>query len=291
MFATFLATAQMHFFSAPSRPGLVFWLMVGSGTAWVLCMVLWLYFHFGTNSSVPYKPEQSITTGGGDNSGSQYRAKRDVNDSGLKVAGSVYGTDAIKALTIPSPPTPSLPKPSRLPTLDLSFAIGHVGADYDYFQFKEGGRYAIVVRVRNRPAPRGETAPHARDIFAQIDFDTSIGQSTVERAYWVDIDNNQITLAGGDEAWVLVGVPEASFLSSWHNRNTYSSRRREWSSPNFEPESRTIPWGQGELTGQIYIVSHNIRGNVTMEHSRFVLTREQWSGDFGKINMRFIDET
>jgi hypothetical protein len=207
-------------------------------------------------------------------------------------SGKMFQADKIEIYEAPRelPATiPPAPQSPRLPTLELSFAISHGGVDDDYFKFKEGGFQIIVVRVRNRPAVRGETAPHARDIFAQLDFDSSIGRSTVERAYWVGIDNSQISLAGGDEAWVLVGVPESGFLSSWHNRNTYSRRIREWSSPNHEPENRTIPWGQGELTGQIYIVSHSLRGNVTLEHKRFVLTREEWFGDFGKINMRFID--
>jgi len=215
---------------------------------------------------------------------------RDASPAHAGVPNERFCSLGQEALGTAAVARPSTPNSQRLPTLELSFSIGHVAIDDDYFKFKEGGLHAIVVRVRNKPATRGETAPHARDIFAQIDFDSSIGRSTVERAYWLDRDNSQISLAGGDEAWVLIGVPESGVLSSWHNRNTYSRRLREWSSPNFEPESRTMPWGQGKLTGQIYIISHNLRGNVTLEHSRFILTREEWFGDFGKVNMRFVDE-
>jgi hypothetical protein len=179
--------------------------------------------------------------------------------------------------------------PLSLPMLEVSFALAFVKIDDEYPQFGEDGQKSIVVRVRNKPAALGEVAHHARDIFAQLDFDCAIGKSTVERAYWVDQDNNQITLSGGDEAWVFVGVPEQNFLSSWHNANTYSRRTREWNSPTYEPEGRAIPWSIGELRGQIYIISHNPRGNITLAHKQFVFTREAWTNDFGNINLRFIE--
>jgi hypothetical protein len=221
-----------------------------------------------------------------ESSGDRLQAARDVSGKMFQ-AGSIHYHEAPKApVQVVSVPDSN----RRLPILDLGISIGSVILDGGYFQFREGGEQGIVLRVRNRPGLLGEIASPARDIFAQLEFDCSIGRSTVERAYWVDRDQNQITLTGGDEAWVFVGIAKPNFLSSWHNPNNFSRRLREWNSPeNHDPEDRTIPWGADGLKGQIYIISYNLRGNTTFAHKQFVLTREKWTNEFGKVNMRFID--
>jgi hypothetical protein len=212
---------------------------------------------------------------------------RDVSGKMFQAENLYYheASQPVPAEVIPSPAS----TPPNLPVLELSFAVALVRIDDMCPQFGEGGQQSIVVRVRNKPGALGEVGQHARDIFAQLDFDCAIGQSTVERAYWVGRDSNQITLTSGDEAWVFIGIPERGLLSSWHNANTYSRRTREWHSPTYEPEGRSIPWSRGELRGQIYIISHNPRGNKTLAHKQFIFTREDWTNDFGKINLKFIE--
>jgi hypothetical protein len=251
--------------------------MLASAVSCAVCVCIWLYLHFIADGK-PQQPQirQAIATGGGDNTGSQFHAGGDLHYH--------------EAPPQQAPIAPAASLPPDIPYLELSFATAFVKFDDDtYPRFDEGGKKAIVMRVRNKPGSRGEVAPHATDIFAQLDFDCSIGKSTVDRAYWIDREGNRITLSGGDDAWILVGGAEPSFLCSWHNPNTYPSSMRDWNSPTCPPEDRTIPWGNGQLRGQVYIIAQSPRGNRTLAHRQFVFTRERWTNDFGNINIRFIE--
>lgn len=280
MFATFLTTAQMHFFSTPAHPRLVFWLMVVSGMAWVFCGLVWLRFHFGVQSSSPLS--QSIDTGGGDNSGSQYNAGEDINDSGTKIGGSVIGTDALREIMRSKTPVVAAKKPA-CPTLQLSLVTHRTVIAIDGYQVDwgdEGDERCLAIAVMNKPGDHGECAPDARSIVARI----TLGDITIERACWIGKDQNEITLEGGDTAHVLVGIPRKKL--SWTLFNNPNQNKFYYGDfgggfrGTLEEQVLSLSKAS-QVAGEIIIVSKapSTRG-MTFAKKRFVLTENSTSDLF-----------
>ena len=184
MFTSFLMTAQMHFFSNPSHPRLVFWLMAGSGAASVLCAIVWLKFPFEAQTSSP--PSQSIATRGGDNSGSQFLAERDLhyheapNQASIRVVSARVPVRHQKRANLVGLD----PKNERL--------------DEDFLKAK--WLPVAVLPIENRI---GQTMI-ARDVCASIRFNGST-ENYVKRAYWAGKRGNVNEISIGDIQSVVIG--------------------------------------------------------------------------------------
>jgi hypothetical protein len=165
-------------------------------------------------------------------------------------------------------------EPNPLPNLALGFARASVSQQGDFFKFDEHGSRCLTISVTNTPAPHGEAGVEARAIFAQLKFRSDpSSNSTVERAFWIGKDSNQVTLEPGDSSHILVGIPHELSWELFNNLNDYPSSMMEWNQPRHEPESIQYFSINGKVTEvELHIVSkHPSTKHRTISHRRFVI--------------------
>jgi hypothetical protein len=109
-----------------------------------------------------------------------------------------------------------------LPDIQLTFAQGSVLLGNGIARFSESGERCIVIRVSNRPAARSEAALVARNIVASIRLIYGSKEASIETAFWIDNDANEIDLRPGAYADVLVAIPSDLTLTMYENPNRFS---------------------------------------------------------------------
>jgi hypothetical protein len=201
----------MHFFSAtpPPYPHLVYRLMVVSAVLCALCIIGW-FFAPSDASKVSAQLRQSINTGGGDNSGAQMYAARDLH-------AHYYGTSVpspVEPVEPTPPPAPSEERPARAHTATtptLKFSRGFEQVIFDYRQ--RGWRMALpsepesiraIVLWAENPFPTQGQGRDLQHVIASIRAE-QLDSLTVSRAYWIRQPDNEITLKSGGKLGVIVG--------------------------------------------------------------------------------------
>jgi len=205
-FAGFLATAPMYLFTVPNHPRVVFWLMVGSASVCVVFVFLW-FFVPDSDKNVKAAPSAASTIGG-DNSGAQMTAGRDIY---------IYPN------TTPTPPpaaaqvsaadnTPHLRARTRtaaLPTLRFTRRTEQVAFDSMRsswrlgYQGEEHTTTVLVLWIENMFPTQG-TGRNLSNLIASVRAE-QLDSITIARGYWIGQRDNEITLASGAELGIVVG--------------------------------------------------------------------------------------
>lgn len=204
-FAIFLATALMYYFTTSFHPFVVFWLMVSSAILCAVCVIAW--FYLAQSSREEPKALQSINTDGGDNSGAQMIAGRDIH----------YHPPAAPALVEPlgpaPPPTAEEPpvhtRTGAAPTLRINRRTEEVIFDYMQRGWRlahhgePASQTALVLWIENVFPTQGN-ARNLSNLIASIRAE-QFESITIPRAYWIQQRDNEVNLASGSRLGVLVG--------------------------------------------------------------------------------------
>jgi hypothetical protein len=147
--------------------------------------------------------------------------------------------------------------------------------------FRPSNGHSLCILVKNAPAAQGEYAAVARNIFTVLQFTSTIstGRAThVGRAYWIQHEENEITISLGDTAHILIGFPEGQNWAAFHNPNEPAKGRTnfraavEFDRDMKEAEKRPFDWYDGATFDvDVRIVSSS--SGQTLAHRQFLLAR------------------
>jgi hypothetical protein len=186
--------------------------------------------------------------------------------------------------------TQALPADHRIPDLTLKVGWGTVEGGYCKFEFNNtGGRRAYIAEVINNPAPtHGVTYP-ARRIVARINFKCGAKHLFIDRAFWVGREENEIDLAVGRTAQILVGIVNGTQWTLFENPNSTPFNQMEWNAQHDEPVVREFPdMGAEPIVIEIHVISvADWNQSRTLLHKRILVEIEGELG-FRQIKTRFF---
>jgi hypothetical protein len=190
------------------------------------------------------------------------------------------------------PPTVSAapPEDSRIPDLTLKVGWGTVEEEYCKFEFsKTGGKRAYIAEVINNPASTHGVAYPARRIVARITFKCGAVHLFIDRAFWVGREENEIDLAVGKTAQILVGVVKGTQWMLFENSNSIPFNQMEWNAQHDEATVREFPdMGDAPIVIEIHIISAaDWNQSRTLLHKRILVEVEGPPG-FKQMKTRFF---
>ncbi len=248
--------------------------MIGLALGALGCFAFWFATRPKSSPSAALQDANSGNIVGHDNAGKMIANVEHYYEAPVSPASSPR-----QARTMPVPrAAPKRQPPEPSPGLSLGF-VRDVKIDRhdQIFQFDDQGLKGLALSVLNMPAPQGAIASDLSSVFAMLTFDQAGRRcTTINRACWIGQEANEIPVAVGDTAHVLLGFPSEPCWVSFHNPNRFGYDVVERNYKMDELEPRTIDWVDWEPIGvDVRIISTAIASKgQTIIHREFQLRRE-----------------
>ncbi len=182
-------------------------------------------------------------------------------------------------LRLPQPETRiEDPKP-KLPNLKLELVRTKALLDDEgVYRYSESGDECIAVIVHNHPATKSESALDAKSTFASLTFMHGTSRTYVDRACWLDHEENEIWIDVSTTAKILIGFPFKKQFTweSANNPNRFERSTSDWNRPPIlDLEERLLPWHDGSsITVDVRVISNaTATKGTTLAHRRMRLDR------------------
>ncbi len=159
-------------------------------------------------------------------------------------------------------PVPVIHKPEpQIPNLSLDFVRTKVSAPDGVFIYDESGTECVTALVHNLAAAEGQAGFDARSVFGSLVFTYGTSRTIVNRACWLNHDENEIWIGVGDMAHILIGFPYLQDFTwvSVNNPQRVSRLNMEWNRTLPELERRTVPWhDDSSLKVDVQVISNAV---------------------------------
>jgi hypothetical protein len=251
------------------------WISVGTLATAVLMAII----YFATSES----PDRDAS----------HEAPSDGNYAGRDNLGNQFNANKIEyyEASKPEPPAAVLPEQKQQPILAMAEPeIPKLKLDFvrmkikiqeteGAFRHDEQGSECVCVMVHNVPAGLGKLAFDAESVFASLTFEHGASRSIVNRACWLNEEDNETRIDVSEMRHILIGFPlhQESTWVSVNNPNRADERIvSDWSrTPLLDLEKREVPWIDGlPLVVDVRVISSAFRTkNMTFAHRRMRLER------------------
>lgn len=232
MLAVCIAAAVIHFNDwMKDHAGAVTYIMFISGAIAFACFLIWFFTNETSNGS----PATSFAAA------VHAPINITVSPNLSNTISQVSSPDSLATGTSAVPPRRTEPEIPHLLVSEVT--CERLDCSNQSIRKLPTGTPGLVLWVENPPAAEGKRAKDVRGVAAIICFTTDAGETgRVDRAYWLEHFENQITIEVGHTKGLVIGLIQSRWWMFYSNRRRFRPNpRRTWQNIRNMAEILSVP--------------------------------------------------